>query len=66
MYDILLKDGLVVDPGNRILGRLHVGIQGGRIACVTDREVEAKQVIMPTKTRLMRAASCSPLLPAGC
>lgn len=44
MYDILLKDGLVVDPGNRILGRLHVGIQGGRIACVTDREVEAKRV----------------------
>ncbi len=44
MYDILLKDGLVVDPGNKICSRLNVGINGSRIACITAKAIEGKKV----------------------
>ncbi len=44
MYDIVLKNGLVVDPGNKICSRLNVGVNGSRIACVTDKGIEGKKV----------------------
>lgn len=43
MYDIVLRNGLVVDPGNRVMGELSIGINGGRIACVSDKKLTGKR-----------------------
>lgn len=35
MLDVVLNNGLVIDPRNRIMSVLNVGIAGGKIVCVT-------------------------------
>ena len=42
MYDIVLKNGLVIDPGNKIMGKLNLGIYGDKISCLTDSVIEGK------------------------
>jgi len=44
MYDIVLKDGLVVDPCNNICGELNVAVNGGKIARISDRHIEGKKI----------------------
>ena len=35
MFDLAIKNGLVVDPANRIHSRLNIGVRDGKIALVT-------------------------------
>lgn len=35
MFDLVIQNGLVIDPSNRIYSRLNVGVKNGRIAAVT-------------------------------
>lgn len=46
-YDLLIRDGEVVDPGGGLRGRMDVGIAGGKIAEVAAglREEEARRTI---------------------
>ncbi|MDR1194142.1 MAG: amidohydrolase family protein [Peptococcaceae bacterium] len=43
LYDLVLKNGLVVDPGNRILSELRVGVDGGRIVRVTAEPIKGRR-----------------------
>ena len=47
MYDLLLKNGTLIDPAAAIHEKKDVAITGGRVAAVLDAGVEAqaKQVI---------------------
>lgn len=45
MLDLILLNGLVVDPANKIESRLNVGVKNGRIARITSEVLPAKQVI---------------------
>lgn len=40
MFDIVLENGLMIDPANHIQSNLNIGIQGDRIACVTKGTIE--------------------------
>lgn len=35
MYDTVIKNGLVIDPANRIYSKLNIGIKDGKIACLS-------------------------------
>ena len=41
----LLKNGLLVDPRNRVQARLNLLLEGGRVAAVTKAEPAADRVI---------------------
>jgi dihydroorotase len=53
-YDLLIRDGEVIDPGSGLRGRMDVGIAGGKIAEVAPalREAEARRTIS-AKDRLV-------------
>jgi N-acyl-D-glutamate deacylase len=44
-YDIVLANGRVIDPETYLDGQMHVGIQGDRIAAVSEAPLEGKEVI---------------------
>ena len=44
MYDIVLKNGMVMDPAGRICGELQVAINGSRVARITDENISGKTV----------------------
>lgn len=44
MYDLVLANGLVCDPKNRVFTRLDVGIRGGRIAALSAEPLSGRQV----------------------
>jgi adenine deaminase len=44
-YDIVLANGRVIDPETYLDGQMHVGIQGDRIAAVSESPLEGKEVI---------------------
>ncbi|HLT91269.1 MAG TPA: amidohydrolase family protein [Woeseiaceae bacterium] len=41
-YDLVLKNGRVMDPESGLDARRHVGISGGRIAAVSERQLSGK------------------------
>ncbi len=41
----LIKNGLVIDPCNRVQARLNLLLQDGRVAAITESQPEADQVI---------------------
>lgn len=43
MLDIVLKGGLVVDPANRIMSKLNIGIKDKQIAVVTTKQIVGKK-----------------------
>ena len=45
MLDLLLKNGLVVDPANKIESVLNVGIKNGRIVRITGEDLPAARVV---------------------
>jgi dihydroorotase len=53
-YDLLIRDGEVIDPGGGLRGRLDVGVAGGKIVEVAPslREDEARRTIS-AKDRLV-------------
>lgn len=44
----LIRNGLVVDPANRVQSRLNLLLDGGKVAAVTQTEPEADQVVDAT------------------
>lgn len=44
-YDLILKNGIVVDPANHVNGRMDIGIVDGKIANVEEELSEAKEFI---------------------
>ena len=42
-YDIVLKNGRVIDPETYLDGTFNVGINGGQIAAVSDQPLSGKQ-----------------------
>lgn len=43
--DIVIKNGLVIDPENRIYSKLNIGIHNGKIAAVTREELHGEEII---------------------
>ena len=41
----LIRGGLLVDPANRVMGKLNLLLDGGRVAAVTAEEPQAGRVI---------------------
>lgn len=52
MYDLVIKNGHVVDPKHRVSAQLHIGIAGGKIACLSaeplvgEKEIDAAGLIV--------------------
>lgn len=52
MFELVIKNGYVIDPSNRVGSKLNVGISGGKIAAVTndpisgDAEINAEGLIV--------------------
>lgn len=52
MYDLIIRNGMVVDPSGRICSRLNIGVKNGKIAAVTRdaingvREIDADRLIV--------------------
>lgn len=42
MYDIALKNGLVIDPASGICSRLDMGVNGSRVACMSQKSLRGK------------------------
>ena len=47
-YDIVIKNGRVMDPETRLDAIRHVGIRGGKIAVITNDKIEGKDSIDAT------------------
>lgn len=45
LYDVVIKDGRVMDPETGFDGIRNVGIKDGRIVSITDSELNAKEII---------------------
>lgn len=45
VLDLVLINGLVIDPANRVMSKLNVGVNEGKIAAVTSNVLEGKSVI---------------------
>lgn len=45
MFDLVLRNGLLVDPVNNIISRLNLGIKDGKIAAITARTIQGKEEI---------------------
>lgn len=45
MLDLVLTNGLVIDPANKVMSKLNVGVNEGKIAAVTANVLEGKSVI---------------------
>lgn len=45
MLELVLLNGLVIDPANKIMSKLNIGINEGKIAAVTTNELEGKKII---------------------
>ena len=43
MYDLVLKNGLVIDPSNKIMSKLNVGIKNGKISAVTKDSINGSE-----------------------
>ncbi|MDF2655992.1 MAG: N-acyl-D-amino-acid deacylase [Bacillota bacterium] len=45
MFDLVVKNGLVVDPANRVHSRLNIGVRDGKIARVTGEPITGRTEI---------------------
>jgi N-acyl-D-aspartate/D-glutamate deacylase len=45
MFDLVIKNGWVIDPSARISSRLNLGVKSGRIASLTRGEISGSTVI---------------------
>lgn len=44
MFDLVLQNGMVCDPANAVYSLLNVGIRDGKIAALSDKPLEGKEV----------------------
>ncbi len=43
MFDLVLKNGFVIDPANSVMSKLNIGIADGRIAAVASEDLSGKK-----------------------
>lgn len=43
--DLAINNGLIIDPGNKVYSRLNIGIEGGKITEITQKQLTADVVI---------------------
>ena len=45
MFDLIISNGHVIDPFNKISSKLNIGIHKGKIACISNKQITGKKEI---------------------